>query len=157
MTSSSRKSRTTSTGLKDSPVTDVHVFGRRGPAQVKFTPLELRELSHSKDVDIILYAEDFEFDAESDRQIQSNNQTKTMVATLTNWIAEQPEDLAELTASRRLHLHFLHNPVEVYDDAAAPGRVAGIKFERTELDGTGTVGRPSSTPRSRCCTSTAGR
>ncbi|MBO0055057.1 pyridine nucleotide-disulfide oxidoreductase, partial [Listeria monocytogenes] len=30
--------------LKSSPVTDVHVFGRRGPAQVKFTPLELREL-----------------------------------------------------------------------------------------------------------------
>ena len=29
------------------PVTDVHVFGRRGPAQVKFTPLELRELGHS--------------------------------------------------------------------------------------------------------------
>ena len=103
-------------GLKSSPVTDVHVFGRRGPAQVKFTPLELRELSHSKDVDIILYAEDFEFDAESDRQIQSNNQTKTMVGTLTNWIAEQPEDLAELTASRRLHLHFLHSPVEVYGD-----------------------------------------
>src|SRR6476620_6385579 len=124
-------------GLKDSPVTDVHVFGRRGPAQVKFTPLELRELSHSKDVDIILYAEEFEFDAESDRQIQSNNQTKTIVGTLTNWIAEQPEDLSELTASRRLHLHFLHSPVEVYADAGAPGRVAGIKFERTELDGTG--------------------
>ena len=128
-------------GLKSSPVTDVHVFGRRGPAQVKFTPLELRELSHSKDVDIILYAEDFEFDAESDRQIQSNNQTKTMVGTLTNWIAEQPEDLSELTASRRLHLHFLHSPVEIYgektDDAGTPGRVAGIKFERTELDGTG--------------------
>ena len=128
-------------GLKSSPVTDVHVFGRRGPAQVKFTPLELRELSHSKDVDIILYAEDFEFDAESDRQIQSNNQTKTMVGTLTNWIAEQPEDLSELTASRRLHLHFLHSPVEIYaettDGADAPGRVAGIKFERTELDGTG--------------------
>ncbi|MGJ9404683.1 FAD-dependent oxidoreductase, partial [Arthrobacter sp. KK5.5] len=29
-------------GLAASPVTDVHVFGRRGPAQVKFTPLELR-------------------------------------------------------------------------------------------------------------------
>ena len=128
--------------LKDSPVTDVHVFGRRGPAQVKFTPLELRELSHSKDVDIILYAEDFEFDAESDRQIQENNQTRTMVATLTNWIAEQPEDLSELTASRRLHLHFLHSPVEIYADAAAPdadapGRVAGMRFERTALDGTG--------------------
>ncbi|MDQ1624210.1 MAG: ferredoxin/flavodoxin---NADP+ reductase, partial [Actinomycetota bacterium] len=124
-------------GLKASPVTDVHVFGRRGPAQVKFTPLELRELSHSKDVDIILYPEDFEFDEESDRQIQSNNQTKTMVGTLTNWIAEQPEDLSELKASRRLHLHFLHSPVEIYDDAEDPGRVSGMKFERTELDGTG--------------------
>lgn len=28
-------------GLKANPITDVHVFGRRGPAQVKFTPLEL--------------------------------------------------------------------------------------------------------------------
>ncbi|XAS63498.1 FAD-dependent oxidoreductase [Micrococcaceae bacterium Sec5.8] len=128
-------------GLKSSPVTDVHVFGRRGPAQVKFTPLELRELSHSKDVDIILYAEDFEFDAESDRQIQSNNQTKTMVGTLTNWIAGQPEDPAGFTASRRLHLHFLHSPVEIVGettaDPAHPGKVAGIRFERTALDGTG--------------------
>ena len=119
----------------------MHVFGRRGPAQVKFTPLELRELSHSKDVDIVLYAEDFEFDEASDDAIQSNNQIKTMVGTLTNWIAEQPEDLSELTASRRLHLHFLHSPVEVLGDktgdASAPGRVAGVRFERTELDGTG--------------------
>ncbi|NTV40443.1 MAG: FAD-dependent oxidoreductase, partial [Demequinaceae bacterium] len=32
-------------GLVESPVTDVHLFGRRGPAQVKFSPLELRELA----------------------------------------------------------------------------------------------------------------
>ena len=124
-------------GLKASPVTDVHVFGRRGPAQVKFTPLELRELSHSKDVDIVLYAEDFEFDEASDEAIQSNNQIKTMVGTLTNWIAEQPEDLSELTASRRLHLHFLHSPVEIHDDPAHPGKVTGMSFERMQLDGTG--------------------
>ncbi|MFS0717601.1 FAD-dependent oxidoreductase [Arthrobacter sp. 1P04PC] len=124
-------------GLKASPVTDVHVFGRRGPAQVKFTPLELRELSHSKDVDIVLYAEDFEFDEASDEAIQSNNQIKTMVGTLTNWIAEQPEDLSELTASRRLHLHFLHSPVEIHDDPAHPGKVTGMTFERMQLDGTG--------------------
>ncbi|WP_144627886.1 FAD-dependent oxidoreductase [Arthrobacter woluwensis] len=124
-------------GLKASPVTDVHVFGRRGPAQIKFTPLELRELSHSQDVDIILYAEDFEFDEASDEAIQSNNQIKTMVGTLTNWFAEQPEDLSELTASRRLHLHFLHSPVEITDSPETPGKVAGIRFERTELDGTG--------------------
>ncbi|MDK1326870.1 FAD-dependent oxidoreductase [Arthrobacter sp. zg-Y1143] len=122
-------------GLKKSPVTDVHIFGRRGPAQVKFTPLELRELSHSRDVDIVLYPEDFEFDEGSDEQIRTNNQTKTMVNTLTNWLVEEQDT----GASRRLHLHFLHSPVEIYDDAANPGKVAGMKFERTELDGTGNV------------------
>jgi ferredoxin--NADP+ reductase len=124
-------------GLKDSPVTDVHVFGRRGPAQVKFTPLELRELSHAKDVDIVLYPEDFEFDDASDEAIRSNNQIKTMVNTLTNWLVEEHAE-AEQPSSRRLHLHFLHSPVEIYDDGGS-GQVAGIKFERMELDGTGNV------------------
>ncbi len=130
-------------GLAASPVTDVHVFGRRGPAQVKFTPLELRELSHSRDVDIVLYPEDFEFDAASDALIKSNNQVKTMVGTLANWLIEQEEreergQGAAATASgrprRRLHLHFLHSPVEV---TGTDGKVAGIRFERQELDGTG--------------------
>ncbi|NMR29567.1 FAD-dependent oxidoreductase [Crystallibacter degradans] len=123
-------------GLKNSPVTDVHVFGRRGPAQVKFTPLELRELSHSKDVDLVLYPEDFDFDEGSDEQIRSNNQTKTMVNTLTNWLVEEQDT----GASRRLHLHFLHSPVEILAGSGeAAGRTAGIRFERTELDGSGNV------------------
>ncbi len=122
-------------GLKNSPVTDVHVFGRRGPAQVKFTPLELRELSHSRDVDIVLYPEDFDFDEASEQQIATNNQTKTMVKTLTNWLVEDEPT----GASRRLHLHFLHSPVEIYDSPETPGKVAGIRFERTELTGGGTV------------------
>ena len=49
-------------GLKASPVTDVHVFGRRGPANVKFTPLELRELGELRDVDMVVYDEDFDYD-----------------------------------------------------------------------------------------------
>ncbi|MGA7204658.1 MAG: FAD-dependent oxidoreductase [Specibacter sp.] len=123
-------------GLKESPVTDVHIFGRRGPAQVKFTPLELRELSHSRDVDIVLYEEDFDFDEASDEAVKKNNQIKTMVGTLTNWLVEQDDDAADPTtgASRRLHLHFLHNPVEITGEG---GLVTGIKFERNELDGTG--------------------
>ncbi len=122
-------------GLKSSPVTDVHIFGRRGPAQVKFTPLELRELSHSKDVDIVLYEEDFDFDEASDAAIKGNNQIKILVNTLTNWLVEQEDDdESRVPASRRLHLHFLHTPVEIMGEG---GLVAGIRFERNELDGTG--------------------
>lgn len=119
--------------LKSSPVTDVHIFGRRGPAQVKFTPLELRELSQSRDVDIVLYDDDFDFDEASDAAVKSNNQVKIMVNTLTNWLAEE-HDPNRVAASRRLHLHFLHTPVEI---TGTDGHVSGIRFERNELDGTG--------------------
>ena len=69
-------------GLKQSPVTDVHIFGRRGPAQIKFTPLELRELAKSRDVDIVVYDEDFQFDEASEKSMTENNQTKVMMKTL---------------------------------------------------------------------------
>ena len=129
------------TELQKSPLSDVHVFGRRGPAQVKFTPLELRELSHSRDVDIVLYEEDFEFDEASDEEIRTNNQVKTMVNTLANWLVEQEERTEE--ASRKFHMHFLHQPVEILEGRDAEGngtgKVAGIRFERMELDGTGSA------------------
>ena len=119
--------------LKQNPVTDVHVFARRGPAQVKFSPLELRELGHVPDVDVIVYPEDFEFDEGSMAAIHSSNQTKQVVKTLTDWTLKEPEDL---TASRRIHLHFLHKPVEVLGE---DGQVVGLRTERTALNGDGNV------------------
>ncbi|HBB39456.1 MAG TPA: pyridine nucleotide-disulfide oxidoreductase, partial [Candidatus Aquiluna sp.] len=69
-------------GLSSSPVTDVHVFGRRGPAQVKFSPLELREALHVEGVQSIVYDEDFQYDEGSLAAIESNNQVRVMVKTL---------------------------------------------------------------------------
>ena len=120
-------------GLKSSPVTDVHVFARRGPAQAKFSPLELRELGHVPDVDVVVYPEDFEFDEGSMAAIHSSNQTKQVVKTLTDWTLKEPE---ELTASRRIHLHFLHKPAEVLGE---DGKVVGLRTERTALNGDGNV------------------
>ncbi len=118
--------------LKASPVTDVHLFGRRGPAQVKFTPLELRELAQVPDVDVIVYPEDYDFDEGSQAAIDGHHQTKQVVKTLTDWTLREPTG-----ASRRIHLHLLQSPVEVLDDGA--GNVAGVKMERTALQGDGTV------------------
>lgn len=119
-------------GLLANPVTDVHVFARRGPAQVKFSPLELRELGHVPDVDVIVYPEDFDFDEGSMAAIHSSNQTKQVVKTLTDWTLKEPEDL---TASRRIHLHFLHRPVAVLGE----DHVTGLRTERTVLTGDGSV------------------
>jgi ferredoxin--NADP+ reductase len=118
-------------GLLASQATDVHVFGRRGPAQVKFSPLELREAVHIEGVDTIVYEEDFQYDEGSQAAIDSNNQTRVMVKTL-----EELRSNAITGAKRRLHLHFFSAPVEILDQ---DGKVAGIKIERTKLDGTGNV------------------
>jgi len=118
--------------LLANPVTDVHLFGRRGPAQVKFAPLELRELGRMPDVDVIVYPEDFDFDEGSMAAIQSSNQTKQVVTTLTDWTLRDP---AELSASRRIHLHFLHQPAAVL----GTDRVTGFRTERTRLNGDGTA------------------
>lgn len=122
-------------GLLASPVTDVHVFGRRGPSQVKFTPIELRELGEVPDVDIVVYDDDFaraEGDEHATQLLATNNQVKVMTRTLNGW--RKPADW-QPTASRRLHLHFFHSPVEVLGE----GRVEGVRFERTRPVGDGSV------------------
>jgi ferredoxin--NADP+ reductase len=122
-------------GLEASPVTDVHVFGRRGPGHVKFTPIELRELGEVPDVDVVVYDDDFERaanDPHAEALFASNNQVKVMTRTLNGW--RKPAD-HEYTASRRLHLHFLHAPVEVLGTEA----VEAVRFELTRPVGDGTV------------------
>ncbi len=117
-------------GLRANPVTDVHVFGRRGPAQAKFSPLELREIGQVPGVDVIVYDEDFEFDEGSEQALETSNQTRQVVKTLTDWTLRKPAG-----APRRVHLHFLHSPVEIL----GTDRVQGIRTERTELTGDGSV------------------
>ena len=119
-----------SDALASSPVTDVHVFGRRGPMQVKFTPLELRELGELPDVDMIVYDEDFDYDEASKTAITSNKQVFVIDKVFSQWRAREPG-----TASRRLHLHFHARPIEVTGD----GQVEGFRYERTAPDGQGGV------------------
>jgi len=118
-------------GLAASPVTDVHVFGRRGPMQVKFTPLELRELGELNDVDMIVYDEDFDYDDASRSAIQSNKQLFVIDKVFSQWRARETGQ-----ASRRLHLHFYAKPVEVL---GSNGHVSAFKYERTRPDGAGGV------------------
>lgn len=124
-------------GLRASAVTDVHIFGRRGPAQVKFTPLELRELGELRDVDLVVYDEDFDYDEGSKAAIASNKQVMVIDRVLQSWRQRPSANGAGGEASRRLHLHFYAKPVEVKTDAA--GRVAALVYERTRPNDEGGV------------------
>lgn len=114
-------------GLEASAVTDVHVFGRRGPADIKFTPIELRELGEVPNVDIVVHDEDF---AHLEGVTPATNQLKVMLRILESWRTRESTG-----ASRRLHLHFYHSPVEVL----GADRVEGLRFERTAPTGDGGV------------------
>mgnify|MGYP000235057192 CR=1 FL=1 len=117
-------------GLCSSPVTDVHILGRRGPMQVKFTPLELREIGELRDVDIVLHGEDFDMDTASQEAMQSNKQLSVINRVFQSWRERKP-----VGASRRLHFHFYANPLEVLGER----HVTGIRYSRTEPDGAGGV------------------
>ncbi len=117
-------------GLRAKGVTDVHVFARRGIAQAKFTPMELRELDKQPGVEVIVYPEDFEMCEASVAAAEESNQVKTNVKVLQNWAIRDPRG-----EPRRLHLHFLHRPAEVLGE----DRVTGLRTERMELTGDGGV------------------
>ncbi|MEU6760544.1 FAD-dependent oxidoreductase [Streptomyces sp. NPDC046685] len=118
-------------GLKANKALEVHVFGRRGPAQAKFSPMELRELDHSPTIEVIVNPEDIDYDEGSIATRRANKQADMVAKTLENWairdIGERPH---------KLFLHFFESPVEVLGE---DGRVVGLRTERTELDGTGNV------------------
>ena len=118
-------------GLLKNAATDVHVFARRGPAQVKFTPMELRELSHSPNIDVIVHPEGFEFDEGSMEALRAAKSQKLVVNVLQNYLAKEPSG-----ALHRIHIHFCQNPTEILGEN---GRVVGLRTEITELDGTGNV------------------
>jgi ferredoxin--NADP+ reductase len=110
--------------LARSQITDVHVLGRRGPAQAAFTTKELRELGELVDADIIVAAADMELDeasratAEADRAILRN------VDVMREWSTRVPTG-----KTRRIHLHFFARPHELLGS----DRVQGVVVERTEL------------------------
>lgn len=117
-------------GLAMNKATDVHVFARRGPAQIKFSPMEFRELSHSPSVDVIVHPEGFEIDEASQKAINSTKSVKLVVDTMMRYMDKEPTG-----APHRIHIHLCQAPVAVL----GTDRVEGLRTERTELIGDGTV------------------
>ncbi len=124
-------------GLMASKVREVHMIGRRGPAQAKFTTKELRELGELSGVDIVVHPDELDlgaFDptgqsaelAESDRRVRGN------LTVIQDWVARPAAGRAG--AERRLTVRFWLRPVSV----DGTDRVSGLTVERTRIDGQGT-------------------
>ncbi|HTT50607.1 MAG TPA: FAD-dependent oxidoreductase [Streptosporangiaceae bacterium] len=122
--------------LMASKVREVHMIGRRGPAQAKFTTKELRELGELAGVDIVVHPDELDLDgsdptgqsaqlAGRDRRVRGN------LAVIQDWASRAPGAGAE----RRLAIRFWLRPVAI----EGTERLSGLTAERTRLDEQGRV------------------
>jgi ferredoxin--NADP+ reductase len=119
------------TALAASRVRDIHMVGRRGPSQARFTTKELRELGTLPDAGVVVDPAELAQDPGYADPSALPAAQRRNVEVLRGW-AEAPV----AGAGRRIRLRFFLRPVEVL---GADGRVAGVRFERTVPDGRGGV------------------
>ena len=117
--------------LKNNKAETVHMFGRRGPAQAKFTPKELRELDESDTIQVLVDPEDIDYDELSEQVRRSDKSIDLNCQVLEQYAMREPDD-----APHKIHIHFFEEPVEVLTEGDA---IVGIRTERQELDGNGGI------------------
>jgi ferredoxin--NADP+ reductase len=121
--------------LRASKVREVHVIGRRGPAQAKFTTKELRELGELPGVHVWTDPAEMDLTAGFDRSGESpalaaaDRRVRGNLVALTGWAG------AVEGSGRKLRMRFWLRPVEI--EASSSGTVAGLRLERTRITADG--------------------
>ena len=120
--------------LKTNKAKEVHVFGRRGPAQAKFTPMELKELDYSPNVEVVVDPRDIDYDSASEIMRRNSKITDQVCTILENYAIREPKN-----APHKLYIHFFESPVEILSEEGADGQqhVVGLRTQRMEYDGAG--------------------
>jgi len=111
--------------LAQSNIKDVYIVARRGPAQVKFTNAEIREMGHLKVADAIVLDNELRLDRASSAAIEGDTAMQKNL--------DYMRAFAEIGATgkpRRVHFRFLLSPVEIIEEN---GKMVAVKLERNEL------------------------
>ncbi|MEW1681066.1 FAD-dependent oxidoreductase [Streptomyces sp. NPDC093594] len=119
------------TALAASEVTDIHMVGRRGPSQARFTTKELRELGTLPDTGVEVDAAEAALDPEFTDPAALSPPRRRNVEVLRGWTGP-----ARPGVRRLIRLRFFLRPVELL---GRDGRVGAVRFERTAPDGRGGV------------------
>ncbi|MEW2615749.1 FAD-dependent oxidoreductase [Streptomyces sp. NPDC047880] len=119
------------TTLADSKVTEIHMVGRRGPSQARFTTKELRELGTLPETDVVVDPAELALDPGYTDPSALPAPQRRNVEVLRGWAETPPTG-----APRRIRLRFFLRPAELLPDR---GHVGAARFERTAPDGRGGV------------------
>lgn len=130
--------------LAGSRVQEVHMVGRRGPSQAKFTTKELRELGALPSAEVRVDPADLALDpayapASAEAPPAAAPPAVAPLAAVNRRNVEVVRGWAgqpDLGRARRIHLRFFLRPVELL---GSQGRVRAVRFERTAPDERGGV------------------
>ncbi|MYQ89180.1 MULTISPECIES: FAD-dependent oxidoreductase [unclassified Streptomyces] len=136
--------------LADSRVHEIHMAGRRGPSQARFTTKELRELGGLPGARVVVDEAELARDpayADPSAPVPAlpsppnapppTAAARRNVEVLRGWAAAGATGAgADGPPVRTIHLRFFLRPVELLE---RDGRVAGVRFARTVPDGSGGV------------------
>jgi ferredoxin--NADP+ reductase len=112
--------------LARSGVREVHMIGRRGPAQAAFTPPEIREFGELAECDPVVDPRDLDLSAESRQESEEDSQVRKNVEALRQFAGRPPA-----SKPRRFRVRFLLSPVELL----GAGRIERVRLGRNRLEG----------------------
>ncbi len=111
--------------LRKSKVKEVHIIGRRGPAQAKFKENELLSMEEVGDTDIIIDPSELELNEISKEEINNNPSTQRMFEFFKKFATNNPQK------RRQIYFSFLKSPIRILGN----GKVEQVMFERNALEG----------------------
>ena len=113
--------------LATSKIKNIHVIGRRGPAQAKFTSKELKEFGGLADCDPVVDRNELALNPESEAELaDKTNAGNKKIYELFSGFADR-----EATTDRKCIFTFLKSPKEV----SGNGRVESVLLEKNTLSG----------------------
>lgn len=117
--------------MDTSPIKDVHVLGRRGPLEAKFTNVELREMLELTEASPVVDASHLPDSVPDDMDDRERRLAERNLETLRAFSERDPNSMP-----KRAHFGFYAMPVEILGGE----RVEGIRIERTKVEGGNAVG-----------------
>lgn len=113
--------------IADSPIREIDVVARRGPAQAACTPVELREMAHMEAADLVISTRDLELDPLS-RSLKEQGGLDSQH--MKNLEIMETEARREARPGRTvIRLAFYLSPIEILGD----GHVEAVRLRRNTL------------------------
>lgn len=114
--------------LAQSGIEEIHLIGRRGPAQSAFTELEIKEMGELEDAEPVVNPSDLELNEASQLELddEKNHKARKNMHILREFAALTPSG-----KKKKVVVHFYESPVEFVGN----GKVEKIRLMKNRLEG----------------------